>query len=73
MAIEVAEITLLTAGIYAMVGLCFAVGFAAKGAGVVDPVAKKSPWSFRVLIVPASAALWPYLLSRWIRAARAKT
>ena len=72
MATDVAEIILLAACTYAVLGLIFAIGFAARGAGVIDPVAKRSPWSFRVLIVPAAAALWPFLLYRWRRAVKAR-
>ena len=73
MATDFAEIVLLCAAVYAGLGLVFAIGFSAKGAGVIDPVARQSPWSFRVLIIPASAALWPYLLVRWAKAARARS
>lgn len=72
MANNVAEIVLLCAAVYAGLGLVFAIGFSANGAGVIDPVARQSPWSFRMLIIPASAALWPCLLFRWAKAARAR-
>lgn len=58
-------------GLYLTVGLVFAVAFAARGASRVDHNAKGGPLGFRLLIVPGAAALWPVLLVKWVRAARA--
>jgi hypothetical protein len=62
----------LTTGLYAYsaLGLAFALAFVVRGVERVDPVAKSGTPGFRVLILPASAALWPLLLLRWLRAAR---
>lgn len=57
-------------GIYAAIGLVFAVLFSMRGAARVDPAARSVPWSFRLLILPGAAALWPFMLARWVRAAR---
>ncbi|MDF1800076.1 MAG: hypothetical protein P1V81_12935 [Planctomycetota bacterium] len=54
-------------GIYAVLGLAFAVAFAVRGAQAIDPAAEQGTWGFRVLIVPGAAALWPLLLLRWVR------
>jgi hypothetical protein len=53
--------------LYGTVGLLFAIAFAARGAGTVDPVARHSGWGFRILIVPGAAAFWPILAKRWLR------
>ncbi|MEM1206172.1 MAG: hypothetical protein AAGN66_23275 [Acidobacteriota bacterium] len=53
--------------IYAAVGAVFAVAFAIRGAGRVDPVARGGTWGFRLLILPGAAALWPLLLRRWLK------
>ena len=51
--------------IYALLGLAFAVGFAARGAATIDPVARGASWGFRILVVPGAALLWPLLAWRW--------
>lgn len=51
-------------GIYAGLGILFAVYFVCGGAGRVDPVAKQGTWGFKLLIFPGTAALWPLLLNR---------
>jgi hypothetical protein len=56
------------AGAYAAVGAVFAAAFATWGVQRVDPAAKGAPLGFRLLILPGSAALWPLLLRRWMRA-----
>jgi len=52
---------------YAGVGLVFGVAFALFGAQRLDPAAAGGTWGFRVLLVPGAAALWPLLLTRWVR------
>ena len=53
---------------YFVAGLVFACVFVARGAGFLDPAAGRSGWGFRMMIIPGSAALWPVLLVRSIRA-----
>ena len=53
-------------GAYATLGLVFAAAFVAKGANAIDPAAGPSGIGFRIMIFPASAALWPLLLKRWL-------
>ena len=60
--------TLLSA--YGAAGIVFACAFAAFGAGRLDAAAAKSGWGFRVVILPGAAALWPWLLYRWVRGGR---
>ena len=54
--------------VYAAAGMLFALAFVARGVERIDPVAKDSDWAFRVFLLPGSAALWPLLLRKWIRA-----
>ena len=58
-------------GAYLLLGLAFAIPFAIRGAGALDPAAAHAPLAFRALIVPGAAALWPLLLVNWLRARRA--
>lgn len=60
----VATAVVLAALIYALLGVVFAVYFVTRGAGRIDSVALGGTLSFRILIFPASAALWPWLLRR---------
>ncbi len=66
-----AEVIALVLVVYTGLGVLFAVPFVLRGAGLIDPVAKSGTWGFRLLIMPGSAALWPWLLTRWLRARRA--
>jgi hypothetical protein len=52
--------------LYAALGAVTAVAFALFGVTRVQP-APVSPGA-RILILPGAAALWPYVLARWIRA-----
>lgn len=43
---------------YLLIGLVFAIGFVNKGAGKIDDSAKEMPLAVKLLIFPASVALW---------------
>lgn len=53
-------------GVYALLGILFAIPFVFVGAGRIDPVAKEGTWGFRLLILPGAVALWPLLAKRWL-------
>lgn len=53
--------------IYLAVGLLFGLAFIVRGAGVVEPASKDASIAVRLIILPASIALWPYLLMCWIK------
>lgn len=59
-----AQLILTIAAAYLGVGLLFALGFALRLAGRLDPAARHGTWGFRILIVPGAALLWPLLLVR---------
>ncbi|NJL29216.1 MAG: hypothetical protein HC897_15705 [Thermoanaerobaculia bacterium] len=65
MALTLANALVIALAIYTSIGLVFALAFALRGAGRIDPMAKSGSWGFRVLIIPASVALWPWLARRW--------
>jgi hypothetical protein len=54
--------------LYAAIGAVAAIAFAAFGVTRVQP----APMSLgaRILILPGTIALWPYVLARWIKAVR---
>ena len=54
--------------LYAAVGVVTALAFVSFGVTRVQP----APVSLgaRILILPGAAALWPYVLARWLKALR---
>lgn len=68
---SIASVLLIAAGLYAIMGLAFATIFATRGITAVDHAANGSRWTFRLLVIPGAAALWPWLVLRWRRAVRA--
>jgi hypothetical protein len=61
---RVATLLVGTLYLYGIAGLFFAIAFATTGVKRIDSQAIGSGVAFRVLIFPASAALWPLLLRR---------
>jgi len=53
-------------GVYAALGFLFALAFVSRGIGRIDPAAQGAPWTFRLLVFPATVALWPLLARRWL-------
>jgi hypothetical protein len=68
--VNAAELTLVGIAVYLACGLLVAAPFVLGGVGRVDPVARHAPLSFRIVIIPGCAALWPWVLTRWARAGR---
>lgn len=66
-----AQVLITIAGVYALVGLVFALVFLPFGARRIDPAARGAAWGFYVLIFPGTAVLWPVVLAKWARAVRA--
>jgi hypothetical protein len=62
--IHVVEGSLLALGAYVAIGVVFGLCFVAKVVERIDPLARGSTMGFRVLIFPASVALWPWLARR---------
>lgn len=54
--------------VYAALGVLFALMFVFFGVQKVDRQAAGTGILFRLLIFPASVALWPLLLKRWFHA-----
>lgn len=65
----IARIILIVVGGYSLIGVLFAAAFVTIGVGKVDRAALGTPWSFRLLIFPGAAALWPVMLAKWARGA----
>jgi len=67
---RVAEWIVYALAVYGWAGVVFACAFVTLGIQRVDPVAEHAPVTFRLMVFPGVAALWPLLLVRWIRSAR---
>ena len=69
----IASTILLAVAAYAGVGIVVGSAFVIRGIGVIDHATRGAgaPWHFRLIILPGAAALWPLVLTRWIRAGRA--
>lgn len=66
MAAALANWLVILLGVYAALGLIFALAFVTRGVGRVDPAAREGTWGFRLLILPGTVALWPLLARRWL-------
>jgi hypothetical protein len=61
-----AMILLYAAALYAVLGLAIATAFVVAGVTRVQPQPVTA--GARLLLFPGAAALWPYILIRWVRA-----
>jgi hypothetical protein len=53
--------------LYLSAGLLFGSAFLTAGVGKVDAAARGASVLFRLLILPATVALWPFLAVKWIK------
>lgn len=68
-----ASVLLALIATHVAIGLPVGVAFAALGAGRIDPAAGargRARTRFRLLLIPGAIALWPIVLTRWLRAVR---
>lgn len=56
------------AGVYLVLGVCFAAAFVTIGVSRIDSAANGGSIAFRLVITPGVVALWPFLATRWCRA-----
>jgi hypothetical protein len=59
-------------GLYALAGLLTALAFVTMGVTRVLPHPAPVTVGARILLIPAAAALWPYVLYRWRNASHAR-
>jgi hypothetical protein len=64
---QIAVAALTGLAIYLGVGVLFAIVFVTLGVTRIDAAAGDTNWAFRLMILPASAALWPLLMRRWMQ------
>ena len=68
-----AELIVAGSAAYLLVGLVFGLFFVSAGLDRFDPAARGSSRTFRALILPGSAALWPVLAVKWVSRTRGRT
>jgi hypothetical protein len=56
--------------LYAVLGAATALAFVTFGIARVLPAGTPVTLGARALLIPGAALLWPYVLLRWIKAAR---
>jgi hypothetical protein len=66
----IAVFILLAVLLYMACGVLVGVPFVLAGVQRIDPAAHDAPIGFRLLILPGCVALWPFVLRRWVGAAR---
>jgi uncharacterized membrane protein YeiH len=62
----IAMILLFALALYILIGLVTAVAFVTFGISQVLPPAATVTAGARILVFPGAAALWPYVLTRWL-------
>jgi hypothetical protein len=63
-------IVLMALALYAAAGIAVAAAFVAFGVTRVLPEPVPVSAGARILIFPGAAALWPYVLVRWLKSSR---
>jgi hypothetical protein len=63
-------LVLAIGAVYVAIGVIFALWFAASGVDRFDRAARGAGITFRALIFPGAAALWPVLLAKVRRSAK---
>jgi hypothetical protein len=66
--VQFAELFVTAFTVYGLAGIAVAIAFVIFGISRVDPVAEHSSIGFRLIVMPGVTALWPLLLTRWLRA-----
>lgn len=62
----------VAAGVYAAIGIVFALAFVTRGVWRIDPAARGASFGFRLVVLPGAMALWPLLARRWWSGATAR-
>lgn len=68
MSLTAATLVARLLALYLGAGLAFALPFAWRWAGRLDPVASAGTTGFRMLLLPGAMLLWPWLAVRVLRA-----
>ena len=69
MLMRIAELVVLLAEAYVVLGGIFVVLFMLRAAARMDPGLATAPVTMRLLIVPGLVAFWPLFAARWVSGA----
>lgn len=61
-----AEVILIIALIYLLLGVLFVIPFLIKGLTKVDEGAHGGSIGFKIIIIPGVIVFWPVLLRKWV-------
>ena len=61
------EMFLTVLAVYFGIGVLFGIYFIIKGAVKIDPQLEDSKWSVRLLLLPGTIAMWPFLTSKLLK------
>lgn len=64
---QVVEIIFQVFALYFSLGFLFSIVFVIWGVWRIDPAAKNTTWSFRLIILPGVIVFWPLLALRCLR------
>lgn len=64
---QIAEILVFSFYAYLAIGFLFGLWFVFKGVQKVDDGMKEVKWTLRLMILPASIALWPIMLRKFLK------
>ena len=67
MMFAIAQGLLLALAAYMAIGIAFGLAFVASGVARIDASAQGMTLAARLLLLPGAAALWPFLLMKWLR------
>jgi hypothetical protein len=68
----IVSIILTIVAVYLAAGFLFSIPFVLRGVTKIDEGAHGATWGFRIIIIPGTIVFWPFLLKRWINAAKLK-
>jgi hypothetical protein len=66
----IAMIVLMVLALYAAAGVAIGIAFVAFGVTRVLPEPMPVTIGARILLFPGAAALWPYVLVRWLKSSQ---
>lgn len=64
------DLVFLVLFVYALLGFVIGVFVVLLGFSRIDPLIRSSSFSVRLLLLPGVIALWPIMLTKWVRTHR---
>ncbi len=64
------NVFLIALAVYFLIGLVFGLIFLFGGGAKIDSILADSKWIVRLLLFPGCIAVWPFLISKLLKAGR---